>query len=316
MSEHDESDEIFKDAEQGRTSHHIGSQNNIRLMKEQEKQAKKQEEQQQPKSDKKISNKKKVIGGVGIFVLLILILFLLNANQSVQVEQPTQTDTEMNARLQAEVTRRVKLESDRMAAERNQIIEKMSRNFDCNSPQVFCHAQDTSEPYTSVVASLQSFQFLPDTPYEVYIEVYPLKVDSQNPQTSSRTGSVCSPNNIHLFLCQKVVMKNPALMANQIRELYALLTPSMKYRLQISGRPITAADIDLMLISTEIDKLNAEEATAASEPCVPPDQNTDPIAYNLCQVNKLLLLILRQYLRRQLNSFRSNNELRIYSGTI
>lgn len=68
-------------------------------------------------------------------------------------------------------------------------------------------------------------------------------------------------------------MKNPALMANQIRELYALLTPSMTYRLQISSRPITPSDIDLTLISTELDKMNADSATA-SEPeleCVPPD---------------------------------------------
>ncbi|MFH4090689.1 hypothetical protein WAJ00_22470, partial [Acinetobacter baumannii] len=64
-----------------------------------------------------------------------------------------------------------------------------------------------------------------------------MKVDAQNPQTSQRKGSVCSANNVHLFLCQKIVMKNPALMANQIRELYALLTPSMTYRLQISSRP-------------------------------------------------------------------------------
>ena len=78
-------------------------------------------------------------------------------------------------------------------------------------------------------------------------------------------------------------MKNPALMANQIRELYALLTPSMTYRLQISSRPITPSDIDLTLISTELDKMNADSATA-SEPeleCVPPDPKKDPVAYNL-----------------------------------
>lgn len=225
-------------------------------------------------------NKKLIgIGGIVFFVLLFFVI--LFGNQNVEVERPQQTEVELEARLQNEVTRRVKEESAKLAEQRNQIIDRISRNFDCNAPQVFCHTQDTTEPYTTVVSSLQNFQFKPDTPYEVYIEVYPLKVDSQNPQANQRKGSICSPNNVHLFLCQKIVMKNPALMANQIRELYALLTPSMSYRLQISGRPISASDIDLALISTEMDKMNA---TAASEPaveCVPPDPNKDPVAYNL-----------------------------------
>ena len=219
-------------------------------------------------------------GGVLFFLLFAVVIF---GNQNIEVERPQQSDVELEARLQSEVARRVKEESMKLAAQRNEIIDRISRNFDCNAPQVFCHAQDTSEPYSTVVASLQNFQFQPDTPYEVYIEVYPLKVDAQNPQSSQRKGSVCSPNNVHLFLCQKIVMKNPALMANQIRELYALLTPSMTYRLQISSRPITPSDIDLTLITTELDKMNADSATA-SEPeleCVPPDPKKDPVAYNL-----------------------------------
>lgn len=226
---------------------------------------------------------KKVIGIVGIVLFVLLFFVLLFGNQNIKVERPQQSDVELEARLENEVVRRVKEESAKLAQQRNQIIDRISRNFDCNAPQVFCHTQDTTEPYTTVVSSLKNFQFQADTPYEVYIEVYPLKVDAQNPQGNQRKGSICSPNNVHLFLCQKVVMKNPALMANQIRELYALLTPSMSYRLQISGRPITATDIDLALISSELDKLNAS-TTAASEPaveCVPPDPNKDPVAYNL-----------------------------------
>lgn len=230
---------------------------------------------------------KKVIGFIGIGVLVLVLFVSLFGKQSVEVERPQQSEVEQAARFQSEVAKQVKKESEKLADQRVQIIDRISRNFDCNAAQVFCHTQDTTEPYTTVVSSLQNFQFLPDTPYEVYIEVYPLKVDSHNPnnpQSTQRRGSICSPNNVHLFLCQKVVMKNPALMANQIRELYALLTPSMTYRLQISGRPITATDIDLALIATEMDKLSANNIAAASEPeveCVPPDPETDPIAYNL-----------------------------------
>lgn len=234
-----------------------------------------------PKSalDKSFFQKNKKAIGIGAAVFVVLMLFVaLFGSRDIQVERPSASEEELNARLESEVARRVAEESAKMAEQRNQVIDRISRNFDCNAPQVFCHTQDTTEPYNTVVASLQNFQFLPDTAYEVYIEVYPLKVDIQGQQ---RKGSICSPNNIHLFLCQKVVIKNPAQMANQIRELYALLTPSMVYRLQISGRPITASDIDLALIATELDKMNAPAVPEKPVPCIPPDPNKDPVEYNL-----------------------------------
>lgn len=281
MSNHepDEMDNIGKEAEEA-----VKTQPDDEQVSEPEKPAKTEKKGKKPNLDESFFAKhKKLIFIGGGFLFFVLVAVIIFGNQNIEVERPQQSDVELEARLQSEVARRVKEESTKLAAQRNQIIDRISRNFDCNAPQVFCHTQDTSEPYSTVVASLQNFQFQPDTPYEVYIEVYPLKVDAQNPQSSQRKGSICSPNNVHLFLCQKIVMKNPALMANQIRELYALLTPSMTYRLQISGRPITPSDIDLTLISTEMDKMNADTA-AASEPevkCVPPDPNKDPVAYNL-----------------------------------
>lgn len=221
-----------------------------------------------------------MIGGVVVVVMAILLFF---SNRNIQVANPTLNDQEIEARIQTEVAQRIKADTAKIAVERNELINRVTRNFDCNAPGVFCHTQETTEPYQTVVSSLQSFQFVPDTSYEVYIEVFPLQVD----QKEQRTGSICSPNNIHLFLCQKIVLKNPQQLSNQIRELYALLTPSMSYRMVVSGRPITSTDIDLVTISNEMDKITAEEEEEPIGPCVMPTEEEEPVALNLIKTGQM-----------------------------
>lgn len=221
-----------------------------------------------------------MIAGVVLVVMAILLAF---SNRNIQVAKPTLNDQEIEARIQSEVAQRIKSDTAKIAVERNELINRVARNFDCNAPGVFCHTQETTEPYQSVVSSLTNFQFVPDTSYEVYIEVFPLQVD----QKEQRIGSICSPNNVHLFLCQKVVLKNPQQLANQIRELYALLTPSMSYRIIVSGRPITPADIDLMTISTEMDKITAEAEEEPIGPCVMPTEQEEPVALNLIKTGQM-----------------------------
>lgn len=252
-----------------------------------------------PKSSIKSDNKKfnfKTITGHKLFwpivsVFAFLLLLSTCSRNDTTVVEPTLTNVEIEARIKHDVAVRTDSILRQAALDKQNLLNSLSRNFDCNASQTFCHTQDSNQPY-DVVTNLQKFQFLPDTPYEVYIEVYPLQID----QHKERKGSICSPNNIHLFLCQKVVVKNPGQMTNQLREMYSMLTPSVTYRIHISGRPIQSSDIDYSFITSEVygtpeiaaqgtpvaqaAQGTPEQPASEATPCIPPNPATDRYFYD------------------------------------
>nr|WP_317187994.1 hypothetical protein [Acinetobacter gerneri]WNL65185.1 hypothetical protein GPGIFMOB_00136 [Acinetobacter gerneri] len=209
-------------------------------------------------------------GGVLFFLLVAVVIF---GNQNIEVERPQQSDVELEARLQSEVARRVKEESMKLvlSAMKLSTVLVVTLTVTHHKYSVMHKIRQNRIQLSFLVCRTSNLSQIRRMKFT--LKSYPLKVDAQNPQSSQRKGSVCSPNNVHLFLCQKIVMKILRLWPIRSANYMRLRMPSMTYRLQISSRPITPSDIDLTLISTELDKMNADSATA-SEPeleCVPPD---------------------------------------------